>query len=187
MSDLDAWFVREVLPLEAALMEYLRRNWRNASDIADLRQEVYVRACEAAARELPRQTRPFLFSIARNLIIDRVRRAAIISFDDIADFESSLVVTGESNPERIAIARDEVKRLRAALERLPPRCREIVTMRKVEGISQHDVAERLGIAQGTVEKQVAKGVRMLADMLYGEKDEKPGSEADRNSREKNGK
>jgi RNA polymerase sigma factor (sigma-70 family) len=185
-TDLDAWFVREVLPMEAALMDYLRRNWRNPSDIADLRQEIYVRACEAAAQALPRQTRPFLFCIARNLLIDKVRRAAIVSFDDIADFEGSLVNTGETSPERIVIAREEIRRLRAALDRLPPRCREIVTMRKVEGISQREVASRLGIAQGTVEKQVAKGMRTLADLLFGERGETEAREAGRNSREKDG-
>ena len=47
-SDVKAWFVREVLPLEAALMQFLRHNWRNNSDIDDLRQEVYVRVYEAA-------------------------------------------------------------------------------------------------------------------------------------------
>ncbi len=36
-----AWFGQEILPLEASLMQYLEHNWRNASDISDLRQEVY--------------------------------------------------------------------------------------------------------------------------------------------------
>ena len=44
---LDAWFVGEVLPLEPDLMRFLRRNWRNESDVADLRQELYVRLYDA--------------------------------------------------------------------------------------------------------------------------------------------
>jgi hypothetical protein len=40
VADVDAWFVREVLPMEAALLQFLHRNWRNASDHADLCQEV---------------------------------------------------------------------------------------------------------------------------------------------------
>lgn len=51
--DLKTWFVREILPLEAALMQYLQHNWRNAGDITDLRQEVYLRVCEAAAEDAP--------------------------------------------------------------------------------------------------------------------------------------
>ena len=44
--DLKVWFVHEVLPLEAALMQFLRRSGRGSADIADLRQEVYLRVCE---------------------------------------------------------------------------------------------------------------------------------------------
>ena len=47
-SEVEVWFVREVLPLEAILMRYLRHNWRDRGDIEDLRQEIYVRVCEAA-------------------------------------------------------------------------------------------------------------------------------------------
>ena len=47
---LDRWFVEEVLPLEPALMRMLRRHWRRADDIADLRQEVYTRVYESAGR-----------------------------------------------------------------------------------------------------------------------------------------
>ncbi len=50
----QAWFGREVLPLEASLMQYLEHNWRNASDIADLRQEVYVRVYTAALKKFPK-------------------------------------------------------------------------------------------------------------------------------------
>ena len=42
-AEVNAWFGREVLPLEAALMEFLQHNWRNQSDVYDFRQEVYVR------------------------------------------------------------------------------------------------------------------------------------------------
>ena len=44
-SEVDAWFVREVLPLEASLMQYLAHNWENKSEIPDLRQEIYARVC----------------------------------------------------------------------------------------------------------------------------------------------
>src|SRR5688500_17974208 len=46
-ESLDTWFVREILPLEPALMRFLRRNWRVDQDLADLRQEVYTRVYDA--------------------------------------------------------------------------------------------------------------------------------------------
>jgi RNA polymerase sigma factor (sigma-70 family) len=166
-SELDLWFIREVLPLEAALMRFLRRNWREESDIADLRQEIYVRIYDAARHGLPRQAKPFVFSTARNLLIDRVRRARIISIEAVADLDVSNVPEGEASAERQTIARDELRQLQAALEQLPARCREVVVMRKIDGIPQREVAARLGITEDTVEKQVAKGVRILANILLG--------------------
>ena len=55
-------------------MQFLRHNWRNKADIADLRQEVYVRVYEAARKQIPDPAKPFVFTTARNLLIDRVRR-----------------------------------------------------------------------------------------------------------------
>ena len=167
-ADLDAWFIREVLPLEAALMRFLRRNWREENDLADLRQDVYVRVYDAARHGIPRQTKSFVFSTARNLLIDLVRRSRIVSIETVADLDVSNVSEGEASPERQAIARGELRQLQAALELLPRRCREVVVMRKIDGIRQREVAVRLGITEDTVEKQVAKGVRMLANILSGE-------------------
>ena len=166
-TELDAWFIREVLPLEAALMRFLRRNWREETDLADLRQEIYVRVYDAARHGVPRQAKPFVFSTARNLLIDRVRRSRIVSIETVADLDVSNVSDEGASPERQAIARDELRQLQAALEQLPLRCREVVVMRKIDGISQREVAVRLGITEDTVEKQVAKGVRMLANILSG--------------------
>ena len=54
--DIAAWFVREVLPLEPILTQYLQRNWHNPSDIVDLRQEIYARVCLSAQKEFPAGT-----------------------------------------------------------------------------------------------------------------------------------
>ena len=70
-SEVDLWFAREVLPLESVLMQFLQHNWRNASDISDLRQEVYVRVYEAALARIPDRPKQFVFATARNLLIDR--------------------------------------------------------------------------------------------------------------------
>ena len=71
---LDDWFLTEVMPLEPALMRFLRRNWRNPSEIADLRQDLYVRLYDAGREGLPTQTKAFVFRAARNLLINRALR-----------------------------------------------------------------------------------------------------------------
>jgi RNA polymerase sigma-70 factor (ECF subfamily) len=162
------WFSTEVLPLEAALMRFLRRNWRQPDDIPDLRQEIYVRAYESALRDgMPAATPAFLFTCARHLLVDRTRRAKLVSFEMIADLEALPEQPDHDfSPERLAGARDELQLLQLALDDLPPRCREVVMLRKVEGMSQQEIATQLGIAQGTVEKHITLGVRSLAETLY---------------------
>src|SRR5690606_33333873 len=59
---LDDWFIREILVHEEVLMSYLFRRWPIRSEVPDLRQEVYVRVYEAAAKARPAAPRAFLFT-----------------------------------------------------------------------------------------------------------------------------
>jgi RNA polymerase sigma-70 factor (ECF subfamily) len=71
------------------------------------------------------------------------------------------------SPERRLSAGQELKRLSAAIDRLPDRCREVVWLRRVEDLPQKVVALRMGISEKTVEKQIAKGARLIADYFHG--------------------
>ena len=165
---LDDWFAREILPLEAALMQYLNRNWRNKADIADLRQDVYVRVYEAALKQIPVPAKPFVFTVARNLLVDRLRRAHIVPIEGVADVDALGLMLDAPGPERSAIARDELRLLQAALDRLPPRAREAVVLARIEGLSGKEIAARMGLSEATVSYHLTNGISALADMLHGE-------------------
>lgn len=167
MTSLDDWFVAEVLVHEAALMRFLQRRWRTAAELSDLRQEIYLRIYEAAQHSRPLHPRAFLFATARNLMYDRIRRGRIVSIEAVADFDQLNVISEDDTPEQQESVRQELQRLTQALARLPPRCREVVWLRRVKGMSQKEVARALNIAEGTVEKQVAKAVRLLTNILCG--------------------
>ena len=146
------------------LGRYLRRSWRDQWEIPDLRQDIYVRVYEAALREKPVNPKGFLFQVARNLMIDRSRRKSVVSFDSFADLDG-MGTDGEPDAEQSVGAQQEAQLLRAAISALPPRCREVVILRKIEGHSQRDVARRMGITEDTVERQVANGIRHLRKLL----------------------
>lgn len=164
---LDNWFVEEILVHEDALLRYLRRHWLRHDEVHDLRQELYARVYEAAARSLPAQPKAFLFASARHLMADRLRRARVVSIEPMGDFEPSSVLVDEVSPERWTGGRQALMRLADAFDCLPDRCREVVWLRRVEELSQKEVAARMGISEKTVEKHIAKGMRLLADRLFG--------------------
>ena len=169
VSAVEDWFVREVLPLEAMLTHFLHQNWRNKADLEDFRQEIYAQLLEVAETQLPERTRPFVFATARNLLINRVRREHIIPIDAVADMESFGIAADEPGPDRSVIARDTLRKLNLALDRLPPRAREAVVLRRIEGMTRREIAERMGITERTVADHIAHGMRVLANTLFGEK------------------
>ncbi|HEY4125994.1 MAG TPA: RNA polymerase sigma factor [Rhizomicrobium sp.] len=170
LREVKIWFVREVLPLESALIHFLHHNWRNQADIDDLLQEVYMRLTAAAQKEIPAQTKAFVFSTARNLLIDRVRREQVVPIEAVADLDALGVAIDEPGPDRSVMARDELRRVQAALDRLPARAREALLLRRVDGLSRAEIAQRMGIGEGTVKEYLSESVCALADMLYGETD-----------------
>ena len=167
-SQARAWFVREVLPLEAMLMRFLAKNWRNKSDLEDFRQEIYAQVLDAAEDRIPDQTKPFVFSVARNLLIDRFRKEHIVPIEAVAELDMLKVPSDEPGPERSAVSRDHLRRLQLGIEQLPPRCREAVVLKRVEGLSRREIAQRMNIAEQTVSEYIAYGMRILADVTYGE-------------------
>jgi RNA polymerase sigma-70 factor (ECF subfamily) len=168
VSDLKVWFLREVLPLEAALMQFLRRSGRSKSEIDDLCQDVYVRVFEAAQKQLPQPVRPFVFTIARNLLIDHIRKGQVVPIETVAELGTLDVAFDGPGPDRVVIAREELRRLQVALDQLPDRCREAVVMRKVDGLPRREIAQRMGVTEFTVNAHLTHGVRLLADMVYGD-------------------
>jgi len=167
-AEVMAWFAREVLPMEPILMHFLRSNWRNKDDIEDLRQDVYLRVCEAAQREFPDQVRPFVLATARNLLINRARRERVVPIEAIADLDAMGIALDAPSPERAVIARDELRRLQSAIDHLPPRCREAIILGRVDGLTGREIAARMGISEKTASEHLAKGIYALTETLHGE-------------------
>jgi RNA polymerase sigma-70 factor (ECF subfamily) len=167
-EDLHVWFLREVFPLEAALTQFFRNNWRNRADVADLLQEVYVRVYEAAEKQLPKSVKPFVFMTARNLIVDRVRRDKIIPLDVVGDLDALDVAADAPGPESQSVARDELRQLQSALDQIPDRAREAFVLHHIQGLSRREIAIRMNVSCKTVDWHLKVGVQALADLIYGE-------------------
>lgn len=167
LRSIDEWFKHEVLPLEPMLTGFLQRNRCSAAEVADLSQETFARIYESAQRERPLLVKAFLFQIARNLMIDHLRKQSVVPLETIAEFEWANLPDDKPSSERQAAARQELRLLQSALDELPPRCRQIVLMQRMDGLSQKEIAARLDITIETVQTQLAKGMRLLAQAIGG--------------------
>ena len=161
------WFLREILPLEAILMHYLRQNWRNTNDIADLRQEVYARVFESAREQVPDNPKRFLLTTARNLLINLARREQVVPMETFADLDVLGVAAGAAEPDRLIIEREELRRLKAALEKLPARTREAIALAYFQGLPGKEIAMRMGVTPSAASQLLANGALALGHILYG--------------------
>ncbi len=152
-----AWFAAELAPHEPALRAYLHGLVRGA-DIDDLIQETYARLLRAREAGPIASPRGLLFATARNAARDLFRRRAVANAVPIAEIDRSRVFDEAPGVAETVSRRQETGLLAAAIAELPPRCREILVLRKFENLSHREIAKKLGIAEHTVEAQLTKAL-----------------------------
>jgi RNA polymerase sigma-70 factor (ECF subfamily) len=83
----------------------------------------------------------------------------------MADLSDSDWASDEPSPERIAAGRQELGRLQTALSALPDRARRIFLMRKVEGLTQKEIASALGVSEAVVENEASRSLRAILKLM----------------------
>lgn len=159
-----AWVGSDILPHEADLRKWLRR-MVDPVDIEDIVQESYCRLSRLASIDHIESGRAYLFTTARRIVIERVRRARIVNIQTVTEIDALDIVYDEPSPERVAAGRRELERVKKLIEGLPDRCRQVFEMRKIHGISQREIAQKLGINEHIVENDVMKGLRIILKAL----------------------
>ena len=157
------WFKAVVLPHEAAVRSRLRRICPPGFDIDNLVAESLSRAYQV--RDFPRITagRVFLQTIARNLLIDTLRRETVVSLDFVADLDA--LRGDDAMTERQIEARDELRALQVIVDTLPSQARKVFILRRVYDLSLGAIAEEMGLSVSTVEKHLSKALRLVVEAL----------------------
>lgn len=161
------WFKTTILPYQGALRARLKRLLPPDQDPDDFVSEVLARAYGTTDWWNITAGAAYLFTIARNLIIDMARRDKIVSFETIADLE--LLQSGHSIDAQLC-ARDELRRLQTIMEDLPTQCRRVFLLRRVHEKSLTEIAVEMDLSVSTVEKHLAKAI-MLVTCAIAEREE----------------
>jgi RNA polymerase sigma factor (sigma-70 family) len=161
----DRWFCEEVHVHEPALRAWMRRRFPGVGDVDNVIQEAMSRAWQARTAPSMASPRAFLFTTARNLAVDQLRHqevASIAAGSNIDDYWDEARV---ETPAAATAHNQELELLHQAIRSLPVRCRQVLLLRKIYGLSQKQIAMRLGISEHTVETQVANGMRRCIEFF----------------------
>jgi RNA polymerase sigma factor (sigma-70 family) len=167
-SVIVAWVGSQVLPHEKALRAWLRRAGASEHDIDDIVQEAYCRLAALKNVSHILSGRAYFFQTARNVAAERVRRARIVRIDYATEIDALNILDSEPSAERVIDARRELQKVQGLIEDLPERCREIFKLRRIHGLSQKEVSDRLNVSENVVEAQAARGLRLILAALAGE-------------------
>jgi len=169
------WFKAVVLPHEAAARARLKRICPPGFDVDNLVAEALARAYQAQDFARVTAGRAYLLTIARNLLIDALRRETIVSLDFVADLD--VLRSDDAAVERQIQARDELRWLQALVDRMPAQPRKVFLLRRVHDLSPATIAGQMGLSVSTVEKHLAKALKLVAQARAEREDQEFGRAA----------
>jgi RNA polymerase sigma-70 factor (ECF subfamily) len=172
---------------QSAWEQIVRQNWRKVFNVAykfvgkhdeaeDLTQDIFLKIFKALGtfdRRANFQT--WIISISRNLCIDHYRsvrkeRQTMARDVEMADLQPA---SAERGPYAAAEHQDLRAMLRQALEALPPTLRTAVVLRDLQELSYQEIADKLGLPEGTVKSRINRGRIELAEQIRRLQDKQP--------------
>jgi RNA polymerase sigma-70 factor (ECF subfamily) len=148
----------------APLRRYLARLLGNTSEAQDIAHDAYIRVYPSITKDTTEKPEALLYTTARRLAINRLKRRSIAPFSREEAKTDQAASAGPGVAQQV-MARQEMQLLQEAIAGLPEGCRTVLLLRKVELLSHREIADRLGIAISTVEKQHARALRLLRAAL----------------------
>ncbi|MFC0205755.1 RNA polymerase sigma factor [Novosphingobium soli] len=162
------WVASEILPHEVAVRRWLARSWGAALDVDDVVQEAYCRIAALGSIEHIENGRAYFFATARSIAADTFRRSKVAGAKAMTEIELCDVEDASPRADRSAEARQELLRIDRFLSTFSLTCRRVIELRRLQGLSQRETAERLGISEHSVENHVTRGIRRVMKMLADE-------------------
>lgn len=148
------------------LLHFLTRRMNDRQRAADVAQETYLKLVTLDQQALPvRHARSFIFRVAGNLAIDALRRERRIAANHGDSDQAGEVACPAPAPEAALLARERLRILDQALLQLPDNARQALLLNRVEGLTQKQVAQQLGVSESMVAKYIGQALRHCRDWL----------------------
>jgi RNA polymerase sigma factor (sigma-70 family) len=142
----------------SALIKFLRRRLSVADDAEDVAQETYIRMMKYEGSSELNSPSAMLFRIAVNVANDHGRAAVArhaAKHSDVQDFE---IASERPSAERELLASQTFEIVLAAIEELPPKCRQVFLLSRASDMTYPEIAVHCGISVKMVEKHISKAI-----------------------------
>jgi len=145
---------------QSALKAFFMRHLSCPQTAADLLHDCFIRLAQQPQTGMIVNVRAFLFTCARNLLVDHLRKQQLRKHEPLPLHEA------QSPPlENAIIAGEQLERLQQAIEGLPPRCREVFLLARLHGLTYAAIGERLGISSKTAFAHMTQALKRLDTQL----------------------
>lgn len=151
---------------EREIKRYLFKCTHCQSTADDLAHELLLKLHAISNLADVDNIRAYLYRMAANLVNERIRNQARHNHLLEKHAAALLPVQESHTPEDWLAARQKLEQLEQAVSELPPRCREVFLLRKIEQLNHAEIAQRLGISRSMVEKHLHKAMMHCRDRLY---------------------
>ena len=162
MKPSNEWFDELVNNTKGGLTRYVGRIVSSPEDVQDVVQEAYLKVFIVLRTSRAEGHAPvaLLYRAARNLAISRLRHMKVVNRSATVVAVVEELRTDAVTIEQAASASQELDTVLRVVNGLPPKCRDVFVLRWIHGLSQSRIGEQLGISVSTVEKHLAKGLKV---------------------------
>lgn len=156
------WIARHVLPHEAELRRSLKRLAPVGLELDDIIQEIYARLAGLPSVDHIHSPRSYFYRMAGGIMADYARRQKVVPMLAVEDYDAVGATSADPSPETVVIHRDQLTHLTRIFQQLPPAVADVFRLRRIDGMSQKEVARRLNLPESTIEKRMARGIYLIA-------------------------
>ena len=165
LREVDRWLCDEVLPHQGAFRSLSYRITGDREVARDIVQEVYTELLTGDAWRSNRDAKAFVLRVVYCRSIDWVRHQKVVPIHELHTYEGLAHADLKPDAFDILAGRQELAAVLDAVEELPLRCRQVVTMRRLQDLSPPEIARRLGLSIDTVDRHLSRALTMLCQRL----------------------
>ena len=129
----------------------------------DLTQETYVKVLEGNKKSSKEIQKAYLYKIAKNLVIDKIRRDKIINKSPYQEDEHS--ISQDNYPEEIVAQELRNKKLKECISELSPQNKKAFVLHYYKGYTRKEIAKMMGISTNAVEKNISRAVVKIKEKM----------------------